>query len=453
MLGGLGFYLKTETVLANAATMPQSRSEYHSVGDWRTNMTAPISRAGQTAQTSRAQSLSQERNAQLSLQQVWPYIEKYAKQYGADPKVLAAIINQESGFKNYGVHFDGTGHGLVGLDDNGLLPDFEKWSGKSFGRGANAKTIPPELQVEYLAKTIGSMGKTYGSDFAAARAWHRGGGGMNDARGQHYEALIRGHIGKLFPGGKTPEGGEVPDAAPSAPGKKNPPPASEADGGGTSKAGSNYTIRRGDTLWDIASRLKSQGMPGGHWDIIHQIQKLNPKITDPNMIIAGDSLKLPGVNGAFNSDDMSTGAGQALRDRAPNIGGPSATDKDERPRGTSNAFDIAQAQLGKNCASFVSGAMEAAGQIGHGDYSAGCVQLMANLDRNSKFKRVTLANASVGDCVTFKTPGGHHTVMFAGMKNGQPQFIGSNNVNSDGSQKITMGSMNYQLLAVHHYVG
>lgn len=438
-------------------------------------MTAPVSRSRETAQTTKAQALAQERNAQLSLQQVWPYIEKYAAQYGADPKVLAAIINQESGFKNYGVHFDGTGHGLVGLDDNGLLPDFEKWSGKSFGRGASAKTIPPELQVEYLAKTIGSMSKQYGSDFGAARAWHRGGGGMNDARGQHYEDLIRGHIGKLFPGGKTPKGGDVPDG-PARPGKKGkPPPASEADGGGTSKAGSSYTIRKGDTLWDIASRLKSQGMAGGHWDIIRQIQKMNPKITDANLIIAGDSIKLPGVNGAFKSDDMSTGAGQALRDRAPSIGGPS--NDDDRPSATSNAFDIAKAQLGKNaaqlkleksalgramedwvpnnvnCASFVGGCLEAAGQITHKDYSAGCTTLMANLDRNPKFKRVTLANASVGDCVTFKTPGGHHTVMFAGMKNGQPQFIGSNNVNADGSQKITMGGMNYQLLGVHHYVG
>ena len=55
--------------------------------------------------------------------------------------------------------------------------------------------------------------------------------------------------------------------------------------------------------------------------------------------------------------------------------------------------------------------------------------------------------------VTFKTNGGHHTVMFAGWQNGKPQYIGSNNVNSDGSQRITMGNMNYTLLSVHHYRG
>ena len=104
-----------------------------------------------------------------------------------------------------------------------------------------------------------------------------------------------------------------------------------------------------------------------------------------------------------------------------------------------------------NCASFVAGCLQAAGQITHGDYSAGCIVLQGKLDRNPDFQRVSLANAKPGDVVTFKTPGGHHTVMFAGWKNGQPQYIGSNNVNFDGSQRVTQGSMNYQLLSVHHY--
>ena len=117
----------------------------------------------------------------------------------------------------------------------------------------------------------------------------------------------------------------------SAPGKK-PAPSAAGPSNGTSRAGSSYTIRSGDTLWAIASRLKAQGMPGGHWDIIRDIQKLNPKITDPNMIIAGDSLRLPGINGAFKSDEMSTGVGKALRDGATKIGGaPVAKVGDSQP--------------------------------------------------------------------------------------------------------------------------
>lgn len=107
-----------------------------------------------------------------------------------------------------------------------------------------------------------------------------------------------------------------------------------------------------------------------------------------------------------------------------------------------------------NCASFVAGCLQAAGQISHGDYSAGCTDLQAKLDRNSSFSRVSLANARPGDVVTFQTPGGgHHTVMFAGWQNGRPQYIGSNNVNADGSQRITMGNMNYTVLSVHHFNG
>ncbi|QRK12371.1 hypothetical protein JQX13_21510 [Archangium violaceum] len=43
-------------------------------------------------------------------------VNQYAKKYGADPKVVAGIIARESSFKNHGVHRDGTGHGLIGLD-------------------------------------------------------------------------------------------------------------------------------------------------------------------------------------------------------------------------------------------------------------------------------------------------------------------------------------------------
>lgn len=267
------------------------------------SMTTVSSVRPQTSPSSRvAAPLSQARNAQLTFEQCWPYIEQYARQYGADPHVMAGILMQESGFKNFGVHRDGTGHGLIGLDDNGLLPDFERWSGQRVGRGSSAATIPPEKQIEYLAKTIGEMTQRYGSAFAAARAWHRGPGAMNDSRGQHYESLIRAHISRLFPGGRTPPGAEVPPTTGSQPPTTGaeppttgaPPPVQP----GGASPGADYNIQRGDTLWAIASRLKAQGMAGSHWDIIRQIQALNPKITNPNLIYAGDTIKLPAVTGS-----------------------------------------------------------------------------------------------------------------------------------------------------------
>lgn len=142
--------------------------------------------------------LGNEPNAVIGFDALWPVIQQYAAQYGADPRMMAAIVDQESGFKNYLVHFDGTGHGLVGLDDNGLLPDFERWSGLSVGRGANAASIPPELQMEYLAKTLASLTAKYGDSLTAAREWHTGAGGVWSGEGNLYASLMLQHERELF---------------------------------------------------------------------------------------------------------------------------------------------------------------------------------------------------------------------------------------------------------------
>ena len=136
---------------------------------------------------------------QYTFEELWPAIQRFSAQYGADPKIVAGIVKQESTFKNWQVHRDGTGHGLIGLDDNGELPRFEKWSGIRVGRGRNAASIPPERQIEYLAKTIGELTAKHRSGWAAARAWHRGDyWAMNDAKGYRYESYIRQHVAELF---------------------------------------------------------------------------------------------------------------------------------------------------------------------------------------------------------------------------------------------------------------
>jgi LysM repeat protein len=166
--------------------------------------------------------LSNAPNQQFTLQQLWPSIERYGNQYGFDPKILAGMMFQESSFKNHLVHLDGTGHGLLGYDDNGLLGEFESWvratqpGQQNFyaGRGHNATSIPPEWQIEFAAKKLSDFSRAYGGPHAAARAWHRGPGLMNDWRGQNYEQLIRGHVNTLFPGGQTPT---VPTTPPTTP--------------------------------------------------------------------------------------------------------------------------------------------------------------------------------------------------------------------------------------------
>lgn len=112
--------------------------------------------------------------------------------------VLAAIAAQESSFVNWRVHLDGTGHGLFGLDDGGLLPDFERWSGTNVGRGPTANTIPVNLQIEYTKQELQRLNVKYGSPYIAARIWHTGEGNWDSEKGAGYEAKIRDHERELF---------------------------------------------------------------------------------------------------------------------------------------------------------------------------------------------------------------------------------------------------------------
>lgn len=139
--------------------------------------------------------LPQTRDATIDASDLNPWIQQYADQYGVDPQIMGAVVAQESSFINHGVHRDGTGHGLVGLDDNGLLRDFEQWSGTTVGRGRGANTIAPEKQIEFLAKTLADYTDRLGGDeWAAVRAWHAGVGGRNRTNGVQYERLIRDRV-------------------------------------------------------------------------------------------------------------------------------------------------------------------------------------------------------------------------------------------------------------------
>jgi hypothetical protein len=148
--------------------------------------------------------LTDEPDHAFTFEELWPTIKAAGDEFGFDPQVLAGIIMQESGLRNWRVHRDGTGHGLLGLDDGGLLPDFERWSGLPIGRGQAAASIPIVPQIRYAAHALADYAHRLGGPYAAARAWHRGEGLMNDARGQQYEALIRAHVADLFGGGEAP---------------------------------------------------------------------------------------------------------------------------------------------------------------------------------------------------------------------------------------------------------
>ena len=223
----------------------------------------------------------------------------------------------------------------------------------------------------------------------------------------------------------------------------------------------SYRIQSGDTLSGIAQRYHSS---------VGAFMKANPQIKNANLIYAGASLNIPG-----KKDTFEPGNGGGHTGGTGTTGGATGTTGGTGP--ATSAFKLGMSELGKNahdlklehspvgkamqdwvpdninCANFVSGVLVAAGQIPQSEQSAGCLDLQSKLDKDPNFKRVSLKNAVPGDVVTFDTGDGHHTVMYAGMKNGKPQFLGSNNINSDGTQQISVRNMNYQILSIQHYVG
>ncbi len=226
---------------------------------------------------------------------------------------------------------------------------------------------------------------------------------------------------------------------------------------------SAYRIRTGDTLSGIAHRYGTS---------VSSLMKSNPQIKNANLIYAGRTLTVPGSRDEFVSRPSSS---QPRPSGSPAPSGPSGPSG--APSGASKPFDLARQYLGwnardlkvssnavgramqdwvpnnVNCANFVSGTLIASGQIRSNQGSAAVRGLMANLDRDSNFRRVSLSQARPGDVVSMRTPGGQHVVLFAGWKDGRPLFIGSNNVNRDGSQRVSYTQMRYPIMAIHQYRG
>ena len=205
-----------------------------------------------------------------------------------------------------------------------------------------------------------------------------------------------------------------------------------------------HNIAWGATLSQIAQRYGTS---------VGALMDANSQIRDADLIYAGDSLKIPGAPGQQGS-----------------AGGPSGVEAVRPGNAVSgnNAAAIAEQFIGRNagelkysdelpmqswvpnnvnCANFVSACLQKAGLIDGSQASASVDQLASNL-KGDGWQTVSLANARPGDVVLMQRDGQSHVVLFAGMENGQPKFIGSNNVNADGSQRVSWGgaSGNYEII-------
>lgn len=225
---------------------------------------------------------------------------------------------------------------------------------------------------------------------------------------------------------------------------------------------SAYRIRHGDTLSGIAHRYGTS---------VSALMRSNPSIRSASLIHAGRTLNVPGSRDDFQARARPRAQGRPLRSPAPSPGEHRAAPGASRP------YELARQYLGwnardlkvsgnpvgramqdwvpnnVNCANFVSGTLIASGQLRQSQGSASVYGLMGNLDRDPDFRRVSLSQARPGDVVSMRTPGGQHVVLFAGWQNGRPLFIGSNNVNPDGSQRISTSQMRYPIMAIHQHRG
>lgn len=208
-----------------------------------------------------------------------------------------------------------------------------------------------------------------------------------------------------------------------------------------------HNIAWGDTLSGLAARYGTS---------VDALMAANGKISNPDLIFAGDTLVVPGARGGSAGVEGQRGPGDVT-----------GIDSGTRVEG-GNAAAIAEQFLGRNagelkhsdelpmqswvpnnvnCANFVSACLQKAGLINAGQASASVDQLASNL-KGDGWQTVSLQDARPGDVVLMQRDGQSHVVLFAGFENGQPRFIGSNNVNADGSQRISWGgaSGNYEII-------
>ena len=208
-------------------------------------------------------------------------------------------------------------------------------------------------------------------------------------------------------------------------------------GGGGTAVPATYTVQRGDTLSGIAAQH------GLDW---HDLARSNG-IADPDVIHVGQTIRLDG--GAARPSGGATPA-------------PSATGAGPGTGGT-NAAAIAEKYLGQNaaslkvnrndnlpmnanvpsdvcCANFVSAVLTEAGQLPANLHTDSVAQLDTTL-RGQGWTPVSAANARPGDVVIIQSNGISHTVMVSG----PGQYIGSNNRNADGTQRITHGNLSWAL--------
>ena len=289
------------------------------------------------------------------------------------------------------------------------------------------------------------LSKLNAGDYAGAQAEF---GRFVHAGGRVLQGLVRRRAAEADLFGSDAPSGTAAGAPGSStiPSDRNAGKASNISNGGdgsrgTRATGGEHTVRRGDTLWDIA---RQNGVT------LQALIAANPQIANPNLITPGQAVHLPGGRPG----------GSVAPGAAPASVGPGAAAGD-----ASDAAAIARQYLHRNaselkrsgdlpmdssvpsnicCANFVSAVLQRAGLLPERLHTNSVNQLDSTL-RARGWRPVDAAHARPGDVVIIQGGGASHTVMVESNANGQLKLIGSNNVNADGTQQVTVGSANWAL--------
>lgn len=200
----------------------------------------------------------------------------------------------------------------------------------------------------------------------------------------------------------------------------------------------SYTIQPGDTLSAIAERY------GTTWQALAQTNN----IANPSLIFPNQTLTIPNGTGGTQGNGSVEGGSP--------VGGTPGS-------GSSDVAAIAEKYLGQNasslkvnrndnlpmnanvpsnvcCANFVSAVLTEAGKLPGNLHTDSVAQLNSTL-RARGWTPVPASEAKPGDVVIIQGGGVSHTEIVSG----PGQMIGSNNVNADGSQRISHNNLSWAL--------